>query len=123
MKSPSPVTKPLPDVGASRAVSDSYVEDYSDIGIDEDETGLASKLAHLKVISTLVLSGVPLIYRSSKTRADEASCTLMICVRLSPSLLRLLLNAACQLPADPCQRSCRSLLRPRLVYACLKALD
>lgn len=35
----------------SRAVSTSVIEDYSDIAFDEDEGGLAAKLAHLKVIA------------------------------------------------------------------------
>ena len=39
------------NASGSRAVSTSVVEDYSDIAFDEDEGGLAAKLANLKVSS------------------------------------------------------------------------
>jgi hypothetical protein len=34
---------------ASRSASTSQLEDYSDLGLDEDESNLSSKLANLKV--------------------------------------------------------------------------
>lgn len=55
IKSPEPFLKPSmsgrPRVEAStsRAIPESIVEDYSDIGIDEDQVELESKLANLKV--------------------------------------------------------------------------
>jgi len=49
-RSPSISLKPLPEPPSTRAVSDSYVEDYSDVIAGEDETGLTSKFADLKVI-------------------------------------------------------------------------
>jgi len=51
-KSPVISTVSLPKENrpeAPRSVSDSYAEDYSDLATEEDETGLKSKLANLKV--------------------------------------------------------------------------
>ena len=48
-KSPASSLPSLPEASSSRAVSDSYVEDYSDIVVLEDETGLTDKFANLKV--------------------------------------------------------------------------
>lgn len=57
LKSPAPLLQSLPETPAARSVSDSYVEDYSDMVIPEDETGLTTKFADLKVklTSSLVL--------------------------------------------------------------------
>ena len=53
MKTPPISNKSLPlskpDVSTLRTVSESFVEDWSELAIGESETGLESKLADLKV--------------------------------------------------------------------------
>ena len=49
IQSPAPAFASLPPISSSRSISDTKVEDYSDIAAGEDDSGLASKLANMKV--------------------------------------------------------------------------
>ena len=98
IQSPAPAFASLPVVLSSRSFPDSDIEDYSDIAGGEDDSGLASKLANMKVsLSLCRVSDLNLDSVQLKNKARRAI--------LHPDDLRKLKSLA---PPSATQRSLSS---------------